>query len=199
MKIRFEGDPLEALRDADPLDPRDVPQNTTGARARALFQEVVSMDTQQKESKLRNGPAVTPRLAIAGVAAVALVIAGIGVFGDTPEAILGGEPIASAALCVETYDLSTLANREVAFDGTVASIDGSQVRFAVNHWYRGGVGDEVSLNAQGLTEITSLDGPGIEVGQRYLVSGSGGFVWACGFTMTYDSGVAQDWAGVFGS
>ena len=202
---RFEGDPIEALRGADPLDRLDVPQDTTGAHARALFQEVTNVDTMERETKVRTQPPVRRRfaLAAAGVAVATLVVASIAVFGggDTApeEVIAGGEPIASAAMCVEFYDLDTLANREVAFDGTLATIDGDNVRFTVNRWFTGGSGDETTLNANGLTGITSLGGPGLELGQRYLVSGSGGFVWACGFTMTYDTDIANQWATVFGA
>jgi hypothetical protein len=68
----------------------------------------------------------------------------------------------------------------------------------VNRWFTGGSGADTTLNANGLTGITSL-GPGLELSQRYLVSGSGGSVWACGFTMTYDTGIANQWATVFGA
>lgn len=168
------------------------------------------MDTMEKETTVKTRPPVRRRFALAASAAVAvaaLVVASIAVFGgsDTApdeliaggEQIVGGEPIASAALCVEFYDLDTLAGREVAFDGTLASIDGDQVTFTVNRWFTGGSGGETTLNANGLTGITSLGGPGLEPGQRYLVSGSGGFVWACGFTMTYDTAIANQWATVF--
>lgn len=210
---RFEGDPIEALRGADPLDRLDVPEDTTGAHARALFQEVTNMDTMQRETKLRTRPPVRRRFAVAASAAVAVaavVLASVAVFGGSGtapddliaggEQIVGGEPIASAALCVEFYDLNTLTNREVAFDGTLVSADGDRVTFTVNRWFTGGSGDSATLNAVGLAPgtITSL-GASLELGQRYLVSGSGGNVWSCGFTMTYDTAIANQWATVFGA
>jgi len=205
----FEGDPIEALRGADPLDRLDVPKDTTGAHARALFQEVTTMDTTDKET-VRARPPVRRRFALAasGVAVAALVVASIAVFGGNgtapdegiagDEPIVGGEPIAAAALCAEFYDLDTLADREIAFDGTLASADGDQVTFTVHDWFTGGSGDSATLNAVGLAPgtITSL-GASLELGQRYLVSGSGGNVWSCGFTMTYDTGIANQWATVF--
>jgi hypothetical protein len=211
MKRRgFEGDPIEALRGADPLDPLDVPKDTTGPHARALFQEVTTMDTMERETTVRTRPPVRRRfaLAAAGVAAAALVVASIAVFGGngtTPdeviagdEPIVGGEPIAAAAMCAEFYDLDTLAGREIAFDGTVASSAGDQVTFTVHDWFTGDSGDSVTLDAQGIAPgtITSA-GPALEIGKRYLVSGSGGNVWSCGFTMTYDTAIANQWATVF--
>ena len=205
MKGRgFEGDPIEALRGADPLDRLDVPKDTTGAHARALFQEVTTMDTMEKETTMRTRPPVRRRFALAasGVAVAALVVASIAVFSGNDsapdEVIAGGEPIASAALCAEFYDLDTLTDREIAFDGTLASADGDQVTFTVNRWFTGGSGDSATLSAVGLAPgtITSL-GASLEIGQRYLVSGSGGNVWSCGFTITYDTGIANQWATVF--
>ena len=209
---RFEGDPIEVLRGADPLDRLDVPKDTTGAHARALFQEVTTMDTMEKETTVKIKQPVRRRLALAasGVAVAAVVVASIAVFGGNgtapgdviagDEPIVGGEPIAAAAMCAEFYDLDTLADRDVAFDGTVASADGDRVTFTVNNWFTGGSEDSVTLEAMGIAPgtITSA-GPALEIGHRYLVSGSGGNVWSCGFTMTYDTSIANQWAGVFGA
>ena len=205
MKRRHsEGDPIEMLRHADPLDPLEVPQDTTGAHARALFQEVTSMQTTEPKTTEAPRRPVRRRLvmAISTSTAIAAVVVGVAITNnpDQPtENIVGGEPIASAAMCVETYDLGTLANREVAFDGTLETIEGDNVTFTVNRWFTGGSGSTVTLDSNGLAggAITSVGGPSLEIGERYLVSGSGGFVWACGFTMTYDTDIANQWAEVF--
>lgn len=215
---RFEDDPIEVLRAVDPLDPLDVPHDTTGARARALFQEVTSMDTMQQQQTSRPQRPLRNRwvLAGAGLAVVAAAVIGVAVFtgDDTPDQVVaapttvgaptevpvvGGVPIASAAMCVEFYDLTTLTNRDIAFDGTVASAAGDAVTFTVNNWFTGGSSSEIELNAAGISPgtITSA-GPALEIGQRYLVSGSEGNVWSCGFTMTYDTAIAGQWAEAFG-
>jgi len=205
MKHRaFDGDPIEALRGADPLDRLDVPEDTTGAHARALFQEVTTMDTMQREPAVITRQPLRRRLALAAstVAVAAVAVASFAVFGGsdtTPdEFIAGGEPVASAAMCAEFYDLDALAARDVAFDGTVASADGDQVTFTVHSWFNGGTESSVTLNAIGIAPgtITSAGEP-LQLGQRYLVSGSDGNVWSCGFTMTYDTGIASQWATVF--
>ena len=184
------------------------------------------MDTMQRE---RTSTVAAPRrrrlaVAAAAFALVAVAIAGVAIFSgdDSPEdvvvapptptdspivddpvvtedPIVGGVPIASAAMCVEVYDLTTLANRDIAFDGRVASADGVAVTFAGHDWFTGGDGDTVTLQATGIAPgtITSA-GPALEIGERYLVSGSGGNVWSCGFTMTYDTAIAGDWAALFG-
>ena len=118
------------------------------------------------------------------------------------DTIVGGVPVASPAMCVEQYDLASLANRDIAFDGTLAAIDGEDVTFDVNTWFVGGSDDRVTLTATtGMigSEVVSISGDGatLEIGSRYLVSGSGGYVLACGFTMTYDTSIAAEWAEVF--
>jgi len=203
----FEGDPIEALRRADPLDPREVPTDTTGAHARALFEEVTSMDATQKETAPRPRRPLMRRLALGvGAAVVVAAVAG-GTFAllrDGTEAIVGGEPIGSGAIgmCIQYTD-EMLADQEVAFDGTLvsASPDGSEAVFEVHRWFKGGEGDQVTLSAEGLLvdESMALLGASLDVGERYLVSGSDGYVWACGYTLTYDSALAEQWAQLFGA
>lgn len=102
----------------------------------------------------------------------------------------------STGSCVEVYDLETLTNREVAFDGRVKAVEGDTVTFTVNEWYRGGDRAEVSLQgAQALSGLTSAGANvGLDPGTRLLVAGDGGFAWSCGFTQPYDAEVAADWA-----
>ena len=204
---RFEGDPIEALRRADPLDPREVPTDTTGAHARALFEEVTSMDVTQKETAPRPRRPLMRRLALGvGAAVVVAAVAG-GTFAllrDSQEAIVGGEPIGSGAIgmCIQYTD-EMLADQEIAFDGTLvsASPDGSEAVFEVHRWFKGGEGDQVTLSAEGLLvdESMALLGASLDVGERYLVSGSDGYVWACGYTLTYDTALAEHWAELFGA
>ena len=99
------------------------------------------------------------------------------------------------ALCIEMYDLTTLKNREVAFAGTVKSVEGDKVTFSVDEAFRGVTGDEVTLEgAQGLSGLTSAsEGASLEPGAKMLVSGDDGFVWTCGFTQPYADDVAAQW------
>jgi len=205
MTESFGGDPLEALRRVDPVDREQVPTDTTGPHARTLFQEVISMETMEKKS-----PSPAPRRGwrpVAALAGAAMVVAAVAIVavnrGGGEEVIAGGEPISGsiASMCIEMYDISTVTGRDVAFDGTIVAIDGGLVTFEVEEWFKGGEGDTITLDATGLTgEETSISigGPGMVQGGRYLVSGSDGFVWACGFTMTYDTEIARQWAEVFG-
>lgn len=216
---RFQGDPTETLRRADPLDRHQAPQDTTGVHARALFQEVVSMDrTEQKEGATAPRTWTGRRLALAGgaltVAAVMAVGAVVFLGDDAPERVVGGVPVGSDAMasCL-AFDEATLAQQGFAFDGTVKSIDVTEgtedgleatevlVTFEVHRWFKGGEGAEATYRGDGLVGETSLalTGPGLEEGQRYLISGSEVWVWGCGYSLTYDSDLADRWAEIFGA
>lgn len=107
-----------------------------------------------------------------------------------------GVPSIGLGSCIETYSLSTLPNRELAFDGTVSAINGNEVAFTINKWYKGGTESTVTLDGNGMVggAVTSAGGPSLTIGERYLVAGDGGFVWSCGFTQPYEPGIAQQWS-----
>ena len=214
---RFAGDPVAALRRADPLDPRELPTDTSGLHARALFQEITSMETNRTAPRSRRP--LLQKLAI-GAATLAIGAAAAGtayavlhddgaevVAGSdttTAETVVGGEAIGGdpMAMCIQYTD-ETLAGLGMAFDGTLlsATANGTEVVFEVHRWFKGGEGAQVTLSAEGLINADSiaLVGAHLEVGQRYLVSADEGYVWACGYTLTYDTALAEHWAELFGS
>jgi anti-sigma-K factor RskA len=72
----FDGDPLDALRRVDPLDHLDAPRDTTGTHARALFQEVIEMDTMERPAPQENKQPMWRRWALAA-SAVAVTAAAV--------------------------------------------------------------------------------------------------------------------------
>lgn len=149
------------------------------------------------------------RAALVGAVAV-LLIGAIGLFvalrpsGDrspqtatsdaSSEVVRVGSP--SSGSCLESYDLTSLAQRELSLDGVVEAMKGDNITFSVKHWYKGGSGPEISLaGAATLAAITSAGEPvTLKPGTRLLVSGDGGFAWSCGFTREYRSDTAAEWA-----
>lgn len=137
--------------------------------------------------------------ALSAASAVLIVVAGGIVLAtrgaDTPAPGPRGPVTPGAASCVELYSIDTLTNRQLAFDGTVASVVGDRVTFTVGEWFKGGSEAEITLEgASTLGGITSA-GPGVslEPGSRLLVAGDGGFAWGCGFTQPYSRDVAAEW------
>ena len=211
----FEGDPIEQLRRADPLDRLEVPNDTSGVQARALFQEVTSMDVMEQEPIRRQRAWARPvAFAASAVAVVAMAVGAYAVFGqnETPEEIVVGAPLGDgAAMCIQ-YEDAILLGLDVAFDGTLVSVETipgngeidlpqNLATFEVHKWFKGGEGDTITLDAGILVDDGSiaLVGTQLEVGQRYLISGEDGFVWACGYSYSYDTEVANHWSELFGA
>lgn len=201
-----EPDELDALRAADPLDRASLP-SPEDPMARALFERITMTETTSQATTSTPSSHRRPLLLAiaAAIVLVALVAAGISLGRDTADDTPTPDDLASGPItpggpstgsCVELYGLDTLANREVALDGTVASVDGDRVTFAVNHWYRGGDADQVTLSgASALSGITSAgEAMALDPGTRLLVAGDGGFAWSCGFTQPYDATIADQWA-----
>jgi hypothetical protein len=151
--------------------------------------------------RLLTAIAATGVVAAAVVAVVVFMIPGR---ESTHRAGPLGRPqhtLGSAASCVETYSLSNLAARDFAFDGTVTAIDApplegndpTLVTFSVNHWYKGGSGDQVQLKTYDRPDTISSvsigeeSGAHLTVGQRILASGDDDFLWDCGFSMLYSA------------
>lgn len=212
---------LDALRRANPAP--EGSDATHVAPPDDLFEEITMSTATTSSSPIRHPVllAVAAAVLLVAMIAGAIVIIGDDSDGDRTETAApttdpstsesptvtlpvgpgGTGPITPGmGSCVERYSIETLENREVAFDGTVASIEGGQVTFDVHAWYQGGEGSTVTLDDNGLAggAITSVGGDlQLVVGQRLLVAGDGGFVWACGFTQPYDEAVASSWADTF--
>lgn len=204
-------DDLERLRRADPVASSSLP-SAHGRRARALFEEITMRDaiTTTQSTERSDAPRRRPTTPwIAGAAAAVALVVGLAVAAavgrdDQPDrSDVAGAPItpggSAGASCVELYDATTLAHRELAFDGTVTAVDGDLVTFTVNRAFRGVEGTSVTLEgAAALSGLSSAGpGPALEVGARLLVAGDGGFAWSCGFTQPYDEAVADQWASTF--
>ena len=205
-------DEMERLRRADPVDGASLP-SPTDPEARALFEEITMADTKTT-TPIRERTAAAPSqrrktVLVGGLAAAVILVLAISALtrdGDDPSPssppvangpITPGGP--SSASCVDVYDLATLEHRELAFDGTVTSVEGDNVSFAVGRWFRGG--DQATITLRGAAVLSGLTSAGASTGlapgTRLLVAGDGGFAWACGFSQPYDETVAQEWARVF--
>lgn len=190
-----------AFAATNPVDPADVP-GPDSPQARALFQEITMTTITSRWSR---PAALTAVAAAAAAATVGIVLfvgndsaPNIGPIADPPT---NNDVPPIAGMCAEAYSIEGLPNREFAFDGTLASIDGDNFTFEVTEVFRGDIGSEVTLG--GATLITDgsfvgTEGAGLAVGDRALVSGDGGFAWGCGFTMPWDEATAADWRTTLG-
>ncbi|MFN0155407.1 MAG: hypothetical protein ACKVUT_13620 [Gaiella sp.] len=190
------------LRDANPV-PDDAPIDPIVlARVEArVKKELRTMETRPTRSTI-------VRLAVATSLVLLAVALGLTRFtgGDGGEAAGGGVALGGGdaiSSCI-VFSVHELARAPIAFDGTVERIDGENIDLRVERWYRGGEGDRIRVFAPELANAEALVGAvGFEVGKRYLVSATefeGKVIPnVCGFSVTYDEGMAETFAEAFGS
>ena len=135
-----------------------------------------------------------------------------------PRTRTGALAGAGSALCVKSYNPTTLRERAFAFDGVVERIVAPDiippsspgdppydaVTFRVSEWFRG-MGDGTVTIAL-LQPASEEAPPSYQVGTRLLVTGEPRFGgpplrdpvgWTCGFTRYYDPQTASLWHRVF--
>ncbi|MEX2080553.1 MAG: hypothetical protein WEC33_02970 [Dehalococcoidia bacterium] len=188
---------LAALAQANPV--------TGGSEGRAALFEQITRSDPVTNPAWRSAPAI-----VGGTAAVIAVTVVAGVLmtrggSSTPTPADGtGDELTDpgggfAGMCIELYSLERLPNREWAFDGVVESIEGFQATFSVNEYYKGDLGESVTLQAGPLTGVTSVgDDTVLAVGERYLISGDSDAAWGCGFSKPYSDDVAAEWQAALG-
>ena len=149
----------------------------------------------------RGRPWQRRKLGIGLVGLMAVASAALFIFGgqDKAPGITPGDGGGGTAMCIR-FDLERLAQAEVAFDGTVTAVDGELVSFDVGNWYRGPGDASITLREPGLGGGVTIAGTlvNFQVRDRYLVSGSGGVVTSCGYSVEYSDAAAADWATAFG-
>ncbi len=174
------------LRDADPAT-RDVESSRT-PRARALMEQIMSESTIEASTTDRTTPGSSSRRLILAVAAAAIVVAGIvaavttgGDDDTTTLALRADSSDATLSSCL-AVSAAVLAPVDVAFDAEVTSVDGSTVTLDVSRWYQGGDADTVTVENPDAGKAALIDGVDFAVGERYLVSATGGAVNSCGLS-----------------
>jgi len=200
---------LARLRAADPA--ASLPPADPGRTAR-LLEDTMSHDLDTPTATQDTPVRRRSPLAWLVAAAAVLVIAGVGVFavvngGDDSATVPAAQDPAPSVLTLEARPPTTakcmvvspevLANQQVAFDGTVASITDGLVTLDVTSWYRGGDADQVTVQAPPADLAALISAADFQVGRRYLVSATDGFVSVCGFTAAYSENLAAMYAQAF--
>jgi len=85
------------------------------------------------------------------------------------------------------FSQSILAGMPVAFSGTATEVANGVVTLQVDHWYRGGDAQQVSLIAPDPATVSLEGGLTFTAGTRYLVTATNGTVNFCGYTAAWTS------------
>jgi hypothetical protein len=188
------------LSDLDPMSARVPVESPTSPRARHQLEQIMSIDTTetvQSTSRFR-GRGKTWLAAAAAVAAVAIgttvavsmnggeegVDNGPGIQAPTVLALTAPAGGPASAMCMQ-FDVAQLAQEPVAFAGTVTAITPQVVTLKVDHWYKGGDADQVTVAAPASDQPNPVLEGGVDYqqGQRYLISAlDDGTVTSCGYS-----------------
>lgn len=195
-------DPASSL---PPADPDGVAR---------LLEDVMSTEltTENRETGTRDRSPLTWLVA----AAAAVIIAGVGIFavanldddssappasdGSLPEQtvteLTAPDAAAYDAKCM-VPNAEILGQQTIAFDGTVAAIEGSLVTLTPTTWYAGDPTDLVEVEAPSAELRQLLSAVAFEDGGRYLVSATDGRVTLCGFSAPYSEDLAALYSQAF--
>lgn len=197
------------LHASDPAT--SLPQAAPHEVAR-LLEDVMATEltTESRQSGTRNRGPLTWLVAAAAI----VVIAGVGFLGV--RALTGGsdDPVSGGVAAPQTVtelDVSAtagmgkcmvpnaeaLAGAQVAFDGTVIGIVGDQVTLEPTRWYAGRPTDMVVVTAPSEQMQQVASAVSFKIGDRYLVSATGGQVSLCGFSAAYSDDLAALYSEAF--
>jgi hypothetical protein len=104
----------------------------------------------------------------------------------------------SMSSCVP-FDVSFLKDMPVALAGTVTAAEPGRVTLDVDHWYKGGDADQVTVAQPDPQSSVALDGVTFESGKRYLLTATNGTVNGCGFSGPASAELEKAYADAFGS
>ena len=139
------------------------------------------------------------RPALLSAAAIAVVVLGIGAViaasgGNGSKSATTLPPKAKTVLALKAasagrpglntcvrFNVDTLKGFPIAFGGTVTTITDTTVTLDVDHWYKGGTADVVTI-ARTSTNPGFEGGVDFAVDKHYLVTASDGVVTSCGFS-----------------
>jgi hypothetical protein len=175
------------LAGLDPMHPGVPTESLATPASRRLLEEIMSTpvteepDTRLKPSRWLIGVAAAAALVVAVGGAIALTgeTSGDPVAQDPPLVLnAGGEDVMASCIM---FSVEELAKAQVAFEGTVVTVEGDAVTLDVGEWFKGGEASQVVLNApQGLEAL--IAGFPFEVGSQYLITAYDGNVNYCGFS-----------------
>lgn len=178
---------LARLDPMPPTVPVDLP---TSPRAHELLERAMLTTEPTPDTTAPSAWRRPAALAAAAAAVVALGVGGLVAAGDNgsatrkpPSTLALRLPDAAGGVsmgsCIR-FDVAILRDMPLAFGGTVTAVDGDSVTLDVDHWYKGGSADVVTLATTG--QSVALDGVEFTQGTRYLVAATDGVVNSCGYT-----------------
>ena len=178
----------QRLARLDPMHPGVSTEPLTTESSRNLLEGIMSTPVTEQPPA---APEPRPNRWLVGVAAATALVIAVGgaialsggdedpvASGPTLELTAAGED--PMAMCI-MFSVEELAKMQVAFEGTVTSVEGETVTLDVDHWFKGGDAGQVVLHAPAGMEALIAGFP-FDVGGQYLITAYDGNVNYCGFS-----------------
>ncbi len=185
------------MQAADPA--RHMPQ--TDSWIPDLVEATMRTSTEVPLANRRRVPALAGAAAIAVIGVGTYVVVGQDDVGPTTEPttmVLSMPDTGTSMTSCVPFAVEYLEDIPVAFSGTATDVADDTVTFDVDHWYRGGEADAVTLERYDVSSA-SIQGLDISEGDRYLITATGGTVNLCGFSAPWSSEMATAFDEAFGS
>jgi hypothetical protein len=184
-----------------PVDP------VTSPRARELVERImqtVDLPSSDDLAVRRRRPILVAAAAAALAAIAAGVLLAVGPFGgngprpgnELTTVALSAPPGDATGSCM-VFSVDVLREMPVALAGTVTTLDPGSVTLDVDHWYRGGDADQVTITVPENNSV-ALDGVDFRSGGRYLLTATKGTVNGCGYSGPADPQLETAFAEAFG-
>ncbi|MBK5307577.1 MAG: hypothetical protein JJD92_12880 [Frankiaceae bacterium] len=180
----------------DPAGPGTAVEPVDGPRVATELERVMQTDLTTDDLSRTNAPAGRRRPWLIGAAAAAVAGVALGaafLLGGGDDATTTDKPTTTLALnapaaaggttmqsCI-MFDVNFLREMPVAFGGTVTDVQPDKVTVDVDHWYKGGTADVVTVAVLDGSTV-ALDGVEFTAGQKYLITATDGTVNTCGFS-----------------
>jgi hypothetical protein len=194
----FPDDVLRArLSRLDPAGPTVPVDPATSPRAAELMEhamqstEIPPAMTSLSAARRRRRPLLLVAAATAAAAAAVVGFVVVGADGGPggrgseaspgPTTLTLSLPASDAAASCVVFDVEYLREMPLAFAGTATDVGSDRVTLDVDHWYKGGTADRVTLARYEHSSV-ALDAVEFHAGERYLVTATGGTVNECGFS-----------------
>lgn len=191
---------LNPMPDSTPVD---LP---TSPRAQMMLEQAM-LSTDPLPATSRPRWKRPPLLAAAAAAVIAVGIGGIVALTDDSH----GSAKAKTSLALKTqssggglslgsclmFSVDILKDMPLAFAGTVTEVSDGAVKINVDHWYKGGDADVVTVAVPPAN--TSVGTVEFAQGKRYLVTATNGTVNSCGYTGEATPDLVKAFDQAFGS
>jgi hypothetical protein len=193
---------IDPAATAGPVDPATSPRVAELVERAMRMTDVLPVVDLPGRRRSRRSAVWAAAVAAVAAAVVGVVVAvggGGAPMGHRPTTVALSLPSSDERTRCLPFDVAVLRTMPLAFAGTVTTANRDAVSLDVDHWYRGGDADRVTVAVPDGQSSAALDVVDFRSGQRYLVTATDGTVSGCGYSGPATPQLEDAFAAAFGS